>query len=379
MAIFHLSIRTISRGKGHSAFAQIAYDTRTKLTDERTGQKHDWSKHKNDVIESQIIGPGMTPEQLAGGAEKAEKRCDARVGRAMDVALPHELGTKEQWALLRGFGLQLRDTYGCAVCVNLHHPTVKGDSRNTHGHVFMTTRAVDEKGNFSTHKIRCLDDRKTGPLEVERIREMWETRCNCALKKEGHSETVSRQSLEAQGIDRPPSQHLGPQIAAMSRAGRKMRKTEINKAISSESRRLAEINDNLNQLKNHGPRHTKEPTGNKTRIHQNPTLARNRDSHQSSSPRQTYGMAVRGKSRVSYGGNRPDRTHPKTRVAHPHPAGKLARFLVRGNDFSRLALGHHFRRGQLLVGSLRLLRAIIRIVENEPQHERPPHAVRLML
>ncbi|MCK9588997.1 MAG: MobA/MobL family protein [Terrimicrobiaceae bacterium] len=120
---------------------------RLQWPDERTGQKHDWSKHKADVIESQIIGPAMTPGHLAAAAEGAEKRYDARVGRAMDVALPHELGTKEQWALLRGFGLQLRDTYGCAVCVNLHQPNVKGDSRNTHGHIFMTARAVDEKGN----------------------------------------------------------------------------------------------------------------------------------------------------------------------------------------------------------------------------------------
>jgi len=375
MAIFHLSIRPISRGKGHSAFAQIAYDTRTKLTDERTGQKHDWSKHKGDVIESQIIGPAMTPGHLAAAAEGAEKRYDARVGRAMDVALPHELGTKEQWALLRGFGLQLRDTYGCAVCVNLHHPNVKGDSRNTHGHIFMTARAVDEKGNFSSHKIRCLDDRKTGPLEVERIREMWETRCNRALKKEGHFETVNRQSLKAQGIDRPPSQHLGPQIAAVSRAGRKMRKAEINKAISSESRRLAEINDNLNQLKHHGNRNTE--TREKTRTTQKPQMAPNREPHRSSSPRQTYGVAVRGKSRVSYGGNRPDRTHPKTRIAHPDPARELARFLARGNDLSRLALGHHFRRGQLLVGSLRLLRTIIRILENEQRPQRHSHGIRM--
>jgi len=47
-------------------------------------------------------------------AEQAEKRWDALVGRAMNVALPHELSTKAQWDLLRGFGLQLRDTYGAA-------------------------------------------------------------------------------------------------------------------------------------------------------------------------------------------------------------------------------------------------------------------------
>lgn len=369
MAIFHLSIRPISRGKGHSAFAQIAYDTRSKLTDERTGQKHDWSKHRGDVIESQILGPAMTPGHLAAAAEGAEKRYDARVGRAMDIALPHELSTNEQWALLRGFGLQLRDTYGCAVCVSLHHPNGKGDSRNTHGHIFMTARAVDEKGNFSTHKIRCLDDRKTGPLEVDRIREMWETRCNRALKKAGQSQTVNRQSLKAQGIDRPPTKHLGPQIAAMSRAGRKMRKAEINKTISSESRRLAEIEHHLKQLKTYGARNSVNQTQQKNRTRQKSDMAPNRESNRSPSPRQTYGVAVRRKSRVSYGGNRPDRTHPKSRVAHPDPARELARLFTTRNDLSRLAQGHHFRRGQLLVGTLRLLRTIIRILEGEQQHE----------
>jgi len=102
MAIFHLSIRPISRAKGHSAVAQVAYDTRGKLTNERTGEKHDWSKHKRDVIEWQIIGPAMPPGELATRAEHAEKRWDARVGRAMDVALPHELNTKRSGSFCAG-------------------------------------------------------------------------------------------------------------------------------------------------------------------------------------------------------------------------------------------------------------------------------------
>ena len=201
------------------------------------------------MIESQIIGPAMTPGQLAIGSELAEKRYDARVGRAMDVALPHELGTKEQWSLLRGFALQLRDTYGCALFVSLHHPNRKGDDRNTHGHIFMTARSVDDAGHFSASKIRCLDDRKTGPVEIEHIREMWETRCNRALKKAGYSSSVNRLSLQAQGIDRAATQRLGPQIAAMARNGCHMRKAEINQIISFDSRRLADINTQLNQLK----------------------------------------------------------------------------------------------------------------------------------
>ena len=127
----------------------------------------------------------MQPGELAARAERAENRWDARVGRAMDVALPSELTTKAQWDLLRGFGLQLRDTYGAALCVSLHHPNANGDHRNVHGHTFMTSRVVDEEGNFSKRKIRQLDDRKLGPVEVERIREMWEVRCNRALRKAG--------------------------------------------------------------------------------------------------------------------------------------------------------------------------------------------------
>jgi hypothetical protein len=65
MAIFHLSIRPISRAKGHSADAQIAYDTRCKLTNSRNGETHDWSKHKQELIEWQIIGPKMAPRELA--------------------------------------------------------------------------------------------------------------------------------------------------------------------------------------------------------------------------------------------------------------------------------------------------------------------------
>jgi len=71
MAIFHLSIRTISRAKGHSAVAQVAYDTRCKLTNERTGEKHDWTKQKADLLEWQVIGPKMEPSELARRAELA--------------------------------------------------------------------------------------------------------------------------------------------------------------------------------------------------------------------------------------------------------------------------------------------------------------------
>lgn len=380
MAIFHLSIRPISRAKGHSAVAQIAYDTRCKLTNECTGEKHDWSKHKADVIDWQIIGPAMQPGELAACAERAEKRWDARVGRAMDVAVPHELSTKAQWDLVRGFGLQLRDTYGAALCVSLHRANEKGDHRNVHGHIFMTTRAVDADGTFSKTKIRDLDDRKLGPAEVERIREMWEVRCNRALRKAGVSDGVNRHSLKAQGIERPATKHLGPKASAMTRNGCRMRKAEINELISSDSRRLAEIKSQLNQLKNHDRRSRRQ-------IHRTQSvsasekseLAATRKPHRSQPECATDGMAVSGKPRHTDHRNRSAGNRPWARPARPNPAGELAYLLARGASVGRIGQGHHFRGGQLLVGLLRTLRVVIRILEIEQQRQQQRAGIRMKL
>jgi len=78
-------------------------------------------------------------------------------------------------------------------------------------------------------------------------------------------------------------------------------------------------------------------------------------------------MAVRGESRVTYHGNRPPGNHPRPRLAHSDPARELANLLARGASIGRIAPGHYFRVGQLLVGFLRTLRAVVRSLEIEPR------------
>jgi MobA/MobL family len=43
MAIYHLSVKTISRSAGRSATAAAAYRAGIKITDERTGELHDYT------------------------------------------------------------------------------------------------------------------------------------------------------------------------------------------------------------------------------------------------------------------------------------------------------------------------------------------------
>ena len=104
--------------------------------------------------------------------------------QVMDVALPHELNTEEAGSTVRGFGLELRDTYGAA----LYEPApseYEGRPSQCPRTYFHDDRAVDEEGNFLKAKIRALGDRRFWPAEVERIRETWELRCNRALRKAG--------------------------------------------------------------------------------------------------------------------------------------------------------------------------------------------------
>jgi hypothetical protein len=274
---------------------------------------------------------------------------------------------------VRGFGLQLRDTYGVALCVSLHRPNAKGDDRNVHGHLFMTTRVVDADGNFSKSKIRDFDDRKLGPIEIERMREMWEVRCNRALRKAGVSETVSRHSLKAQGADRPATKHLGAKAVAMTRNGCRMRKAEINKLISSDCSRLAEVNAQLNRLKTHD-RKTRRQS--RERI-ENLDLAAIRQPHQSKSERPADGVAVSAKSRGADHRNRSARNRARSRPARPHAGRELARLLAGGTAIAGIAQGHHFRGGQLVIGLLRTLRIVIRILEIEQQRQQQRAGVRM--
>jgi len=48
MAIYHLSVKTISRSSGRSATAAAAYRAGVVITDERTGECHDYSR-KSEV------------------------------------------------------------------------------------------------------------------------------------------------------------------------------------------------------------------------------------------------------------------------------------------------------------------------------------------
>ncbi|MAU40172.1 MAG: hypothetical protein CMF31_00955 [Kordiimonas sp.] len=215
MAIYHCSLKVFSRSEGHSAVAAAAYRSGSILKDERAGRTHRYHK-RTGVADTFILAPPSAPKSLLtravlwNAAEASETRKNSRVAREVILALPHELSDKARAELSRDMGLYLIERYRVAVDVAIHSPC-EGDGhdpRNHHAHLLFTTREVTKDGLGA--KTRILDDKVSGPQEIEIIREVWETLANDALERAGFPDAkIDRRTLEAQGLDRIPQTHEG--------------------------------------------------------------------------------------------------------------------------------------------------------------------------
>ena len=63
MAIYRLSAQVISRTEGRSVTAAVAYRAGERVTDERTGQVHDYER-RSGVVHEEIMAPQQTPEWM---------------------------------------------------------------------------------------------------------------------------------------------------------------------------------------------------------------------------------------------------------------------------------------------------------------------------
>ena len=227
MAIYHLSVKPISRSAGRSATASAAYRSGVEIVDERSGEVHDYTR-RSGVESIEMTLPSNAPEwandrsKLWNAVEKSETRKNSTVAREFEVSLPDGLNPTQRRELVREFATELATRHGVAVDAAIHTPGREGDNRNHHAHVLTSTRRLGPDG-FG-EKARELDSQITGPKEVEHWRERWANLTNKALERAGQEARVDHRSLVAQRIealalgdlaradvlDREPTRHLGP-------------------------------------------------------------------------------------------------------------------------------------------------------------------------
>lgn len=224
MAIYHLSVKAISRSAGRSATAAAAYRAGARIEDRRSGLIHDY-RRRSGVAGSFVVAPATAGwaddrAELWNAAELAEKRCNSTVAREYELALPAELDAVGRSTLARRFAHHLVATYGVAADVAIHVPSVEGDQRNHHAHILTTTRVVEADRSLGA-KTRVLDAAQTGSAEIEKLRSVWAEMVNQALLEAGRSERIDHRSRAAAGFVGPGTKHLGPDLTAVERRRRR--------------------------------------------------------------------------------------------------------------------------------------------------------------
>lgn len=242
MAIYHLSMKPISRSSGRSAVAAAAYRCGEKLENQRDGRVHDFSQRSGvehtEIVLPKAVNADWARERLTlwNAAEAAEKRKDGRVAREIEVSLPHELSSKQQLALTQSFAQSLANQYGVAVDFAIHRAHGKGDARNQHAHLMMTTRQVGISGLEEKSKLE-LENKKLQSLglatsheQLRSIRIAWEELSNEQLARAGLELRIDHRSHQDCGLEIEPTQHLGVQATQMERRGQQISRTRLDKA-----------------------------------------------------------------------------------------------------------------------------------------------------
>ena len=141
MALYHFSVKQVSRGKGQTVVNSAAYISGQKLYNDYYGQTHDYTK-KSGVVFTEILTPEYVPERLTdretlwNEVEKIEKGKRAQLAYTFDIALQNELTLDENIELARAFCREQFVARGMIVDLAVH----EGNPRmrmNQIIHIFM--------------------------------------------------------------------------------------------------------------------------------------------------------------------------------------------------------------------------------------------------
>ena len=240
IAIYHCSIKIVSRGKGKSAVAAAAYRSGEKLTNEWDGLTHDYTK-KGGVVHSEILLPAH--------------------------ALPVELSREEQTRLVREYCSSQFVSKGMIADFNLHDT----GGGNPHAHILLTMRPLDEKGawlpkskkeyvldengekirlpsgRYKTRKVDLMDWNNRENAEV--WRRAWADLTNEYLEKNNRPERIDHRSHAERGMDELPTVHMGVAASQMEKKGVATDKGEINRMIRKTNRIIREIRGYIDELR----------------------------------------------------------------------------------------------------------------------------------
>jgi Ti-type conjugative transfer relaxase TraA len=268
VAIAHFSASIVSRGSGRSVVLSAAYRHCAKMEFEREARTIDYTR-KQGLLHEEFVLPADAPEwvrsliadrSVSGAAEAFwnkveafEKRADAQLARDLTIALPLELSTEQNIALVRDF--VEKHVLGKGMVADWVYHDNPG---NPHIHLMTTLRPLTEDG-FGSKKVAVTGEdgqpvrTKSGKIlydlwagstdDFNVLRDGWFERQNHHLALAGIDLRIDGRSYEKQGIDLEPTIHLGVGAKAIERKAEsqgvrpELERIELNERRRSENAR----------------------------------------------------------------------------------------------------------------------------------------------
>ena len=272
MAIYHLSIKITSRGKGKSAVAAAAYRAGEKITNLYDGQIHDYTC-KRGVIHTEIMLPNHASTAYANrsvlwnAVEQIEAAKNAQLAREVELALPVELSHVQNLSLVCGYVKQHFVDYGMCADICIHD---KKDG-NPHAHVLLTMRPFEHDGSwgaksrkeyiidahgekillpsgeFKSRKVSTVDWNDQSKAEI--WRQGWAEAVNHYLEQSNIATRIDHRSYERQGVDKIPTTHMGVSASQMERKGIATNRGNHNRHVEITNREMRQTRTRIKKLK----------------------------------------------------------------------------------------------------------------------------------
>ena len=242
MAIFHLSMKVISRANGQNAVASAAYRSGELLVDEKTGEEKFYSR--TVAPETHILAPNHSPEwvfnrqKLWNEVENAELRINSQVAREVQIALPLELSNEQQTGLTKNFIQDVFVSRGMVADIGIH----RDHAENPHAHVMLTTREITPDG-FTT-KNRDWNSKEY----LKNVREQWANYVNKELELTGSKERIDHRSHADRELSILPTKHVGVKAKALSEKGYSIDSVTENLAIKEYNKKIISLEEKREEL-----------------------------------------------------------------------------------------------------------------------------------
>lgn len=273
MAIYHCSIKIISRGKGKSAVAAAAYRSGESIKNEYDGITHDYTR-KRGIVHTEILFPVNAPTEYAyravlwNAVERIEKAKNSQLAREIELALPVELSREQNINLVREYVKSHFVERGMCADICIHD---KNDG-NPHAHIMLTMRPFEIGGKwgekqkkeyiFDENGQKIYDKKKRSykcksipttdwneQTKAEEWRSAWANAVNAVLENHNHSVRIDHRSYERQGVDQIPAVHLGVAAFQMEKRGIATERGDMNRAVEVTNNQLRQLQARIKKCK----------------------------------------------------------------------------------------------------------------------------------